>query len=101
MQNQTQYPNAFTEGKGTLRLVAWVSIPGIGTFEATVIDASAQTQKVTVQRRGHQFSVIIDFRNVQNVALKYEDGTIEQNFGAPKASKPETIAYIQYAEVSA
>jgi hypothetical protein len=93
--NQTQYPNAFTEGKGKLRLVCWVAITGIGYWEADVIEADAETQRVTIQRRGRPFPVIVQFSAVQNVALKWNDGTIEHNFGAPKADKPETVEYIR------
>jgi hypothetical protein len=98
---QAQYPNAFTEGKGTIRLIARVSIPGIGNLEAEVIEANAETQTAEVKRRGGQFPIIVQFSAIQNVALKYDDGTIVQNFGAPKANKPATIAYIQFAEVQA
>ena len=87
--------------KGAINLIAWVSVLGIGCFQAFVLDADAQTQWVEVQRPGQLFSIRVQFSSIQNVALKYDNGEVLQNFGAPRIARPESLEFIQYREVSA
>ena len=90
-------PTAVTEPKGAINLCARVQILGIW-YEAHIIEASAKTQSARVRVPG-RFNAIVSFSSIQNVALKYADGTVLQSFGAPKVSNPASIEYIQYAEV--
>lgn len=85
------------EGKGSLRLIAHCFVAGV-YFEAELLEADSAAQQATVKRRGQLFSMVIQFRNIQNVALKYDDGTIAQNFGAPRTNNPASLEYIQFAQ---
>lgn len=87
--------NAFTEGAGQLRLVAWVSIPCIGTFEGELLEANAETQKARIRRPG-KWSVEVEFRQISCVSLRWDNGIVEKCFGAPKVKRPESIEYIQH-----
>ena len=87
-----------TEPKGNLRLMCRAQILGKWR-ECEVIEADAQTQWVTVRLHGSLFNVRVQFSHVQNVALKWDDGTIEQSFGSPKVSNPASLAFIQYQAV--
>ena len=82
------------EGKGQINLTAYAFVNG-KYRECIIIEASAVTQSAVVQVLGSLFMQAVPFRSIANVALKYDDGTIAKNFGAPKASKPETIEYIE------
>jgi hypothetical protein len=90
-------PTAVTEPKGTINLCARVSIAGIN-LEVIILEASAETQSCRVQIPGRG-QAIVAFSSIQNVSLKYADGTVLQSFGAPRASNPASLEYIQYAEV--
>jgi hypothetical protein len=90
-------PTAVTEPKGTINLVAWVYI-GSQCFEGHILEASAETQSARVQIPGRG-SYTVAFRHISNVALKYADGTVIQSFGSPKASRPESLEFIQHAAV--
>jgi len=82
------------EGKGNLNLVAQCFI--LGQYrECFVIDANAKTQTANVIIKGTLVNAIVCFSAIQNVAYKYDNGIIEKNFGSPKTSRPESIAYIQ------
>lgn len=59
--------------------------------DVEVIETNTQTQTLTVEV-GNLTIQGVPFKNVQNVALK-EGFEVLQNFGAPKANKPETLAY--------
>jgi hypothetical protein len=82
------------EGKGQINLVARCFIMG-AYRECFIIEASSITQSAVVQVLGSLFMQPVPFRNIANVALKYDDGTVAKNFGAPKASKPESVEYIE------
>jgi len=85
------------EGKGAINLVARVHIMG-QYRECFVLDANAKTQTAKVQIKGTLYPALVMFRQIQNVALKYDNGEIIQNFGAPKLSNPESVAYIRQAQ---
>jgi len=89
-------PTAFSEGKGTINLCARVTIAGVN-FEAIVLEASAETQSCRIRVPG-RFDAIVTFGNIQSASLKYADGTVIQSFGAPRASNPASLEYIQYCE---
>jgi hypothetical protein len=86
------------EGKGQARLMCQAQIAGKWR-ECEIESADASTQWATVCIHGSLFSVQVKFAQIQNVALKYPNGEILQNFGAPRVNKPESIAYIQYSQV--
>jgi len=89
-------PTAVTEPKGAINLCARVTIAGIN-FEAHILEASAETQSCRVRVPG-RFGAIVAFSSIQNVSLKYTDGTVIQSFGAPRTSNPASLEYIQYIE---
>jgi hypothetical protein len=92
--------NTPPDGKGAIVLSCYAMLAG-RWFNCLVIDADANTQTATVQRPGQLFTILVPFRDIQNVALKYSNGEILQNFGAPKVSNPASLEFIQYAQVSA
>lgn len=91
---QTQYPNAFTEGKGTIKLMCRAFVLN-ANIEAEILETNAESQTATIRRPG-RLPFVVHFRNIQNVCLKYADGEVIENFGPPKVNKPESIAYIQH-----
>ena len=86
------------EGKGQIHLMCQASIMGKWR-ECEVIEADSATQWVEVRLHGSLFTVRVQFSHIQNVALKYADGTIVQNFGSPKLSNPASLEFIQYQSV--
>jgi hypothetical protein len=91
------YPNAFTDPKGTINLCARVLIND-QCVETHILNTDATTQTAEVRIPG-RYNLIVNFKQIVNVALKYADGTVIENFGAPRIHKPESIAYIQHAEL--
>ena len=88
------------EGKGQITLRGYCFIQAEKAYkECVIIEASSVTQSAVVQVLGSLFMQAVPFRNIANIALKYDDGTVAQNFGAPKASKPESVEFIQYSQV--
>lgn len=86
------------DGKGPIRLMCLASIAGKWR-ECEIESADAATQWATVRIHGSLFSVGVQFSHIQNVALKYADGTIVQNFGSPKVSNPASLEFVQYQQV--
>ena len=82
------------EGKGTISLRGYCFING-AYRECLILEASSLTQSARVQVLGSLFVRDITFRNIANIALKYDDGTIAQNFGAPRTSRPESLDFIE------
>ena len=78
--------------KGSINLVARVFLMG-EYRECLVLDACAKTQMAKVQIKGTIFPALVLFRQIANVALKYDNGEIVQNFGAPRLNRPESIEY--------
>ena len=83
------------DGKGAIYLMCQAQIMGKWR-ECEVIEANSETQWVTVRIHGSLHNVQVQFSHIQNVALKYADGTIVQNFGSPKVSNPASLEFIQY-----
>lgn len=69
------------EGKGAITLQAYCFINGMWR-QCIILEAQAGIAQVVILGALPQFTV--PFRNIQNVCLKYADGTILQNFGAPR-----------------
>ena len=92
----SQYPSAFTEPHGTINLSARIMLNG-QQVETHIIDADAETQCAFVRIPG-RYDIAIPFSNILNVALKYSNGEIIENFGRPTTTRPESIAYIQGVE---
>lgn len=84
------------EGKGAINLTARVFI-GSEYRECIIIEASAVTQSAVVQVLGSLFMQVVKFSEIANVALKYDDGTILQSFGAPRVHRLESIEYCEDA----
>lgn len=62
--------------------------------ECEILDADAVTQTATIQPRGSYYQESVPFRRIQNVALKGAvSGRVLQNFGAPRVSNPDSLAY--------
>ena len=89
----SQYPTAFTEGRGCIKLSARVLI-GSDYVEANILDASAETHTARVRVPG-RFDITVPFSAIANVALKYGNGEIIENFGKPNINRVESIAYIE------
>lgn len=86
------------EPKGSISLQGYCFING--KYRACeIIEASAETQSARVRVLGSLFETTVTFRQMVNVALKYGNGEVLQNFGAPKINKPESIEYIQFSQV--
>lgn len=81
------------EGKGSITLRGYCFING-SYRECLIIEASSLTQSAKVQIIGSLFVRDVTFQNIANIALKYDDGTIAQNFGAPRTNRPESIEFI-------
>ena len=84
------------EGKGSISLHGYCFVNG-QYRECLIIEASSITESAVVQVLGSHFMQSVSFRNIANVALKYDDGTIVQNFGAPRVGNPESIEYTEDA----
>jgi hypothetical protein len=91
--------NVPPDTKGAIILSCYAMLAG-RYFECLVIDADAEKQTAEVQRPGSLFSILVPFRDIQNVTLKYSNGEIIENFGAPRSKNPASLAFIQYASVS-
>jgi hypothetical protein len=89
-----------TDPKGQLRLMCRALILGAWR-ECEVIEANAQAQWVNVRLHGSHYNINVKFSQVQNVSLKWDDGTVEQSFGSPKISNPASLEFIQYQSVQA
>ncbi|HLO29405.1 MAG TPA: hypothetical protein VK249_09735, partial [Anaerolineales bacterium] len=66
--------------------------------ECLIIEASSVTQSAVVQILGSLYMQAVPFRNIANVALKYDSGEVVQNFGAPRLSNPASLEYISNFE---
>lgn len=86
----SQIPNAHTTGTGQLRLMAWAYAPKVGTIEAEILEANAETQTAQLRTRGGTWSGQVNFSAIQCVSLKWDNGIVEQCFGAPKIHKVES-----------
>lgn len=69
------------EGKGAITLQAYCFINGAWR-QCFILEAQNQVAQVAILGTFPVFN--IPFRNIQNVCLKYADGTVLQNFGAPR-----------------
>ena len=85
------------EGKGRITLRGYCFVNDTWR-ECEILEASAKTQSASVRVLGSLFESIVTFRHIANIALKYGNGEILQNFGAPRASNPASLAYIQYQD---
>ena len=90
--------NTPPEGKGQISLMCYAYILGFWR-ECEVIEANSQTQWLEVRLHGSLFTIRIQFKDIQNVALKYANGEVLQSFGAPKISNPASLEFIQYQSV--
>lgn len=86
------YPS-ITEPHGTIHLCARVLI-GNQYAETHVIEADADTQTAIVRVPGRQ-TITVSFWQIVNIALKYSNGEVIQNFGAPRINRPESLAFIR------
>lgn len=84
------------EGKGSISLTARAFVNG-SYRECIIIEASAVTQSAVVQVLGSLFMQVVPFSQIANVALKYDDGTVLQSFGAPRVHRLESIEYVEDA----
>ena len=89
----SQYPSAFTGPHGTISLSARVMLNG-QQVETHLLDADAETKTAFVRIPG-RCNLAVPFSNILNVALKYSNGEIIENFGRPTTTRPESIAYIE------
>ena len=89
----SQYPSAFTDPHGTISLSARIMLNG-QQVETHLLDADAETQSALVRIPG-RYDLAVPFSNILNVALKYSNGEIIENFGRPTTTRPESIAYIE------
>lgn len=80
--------------KGAINLTARVYLMQAWR-ECFLLDACASTQLAKVQIKGTLYPAIVHFHQIQNVALKYDNGEVVQNFGAPDHTRPESLAYIR------
>jgi hypothetical protein len=86
------------EGKGQITLRGYCYIPAERAYkECLIVEASSVTQSAVVQVMGSLFMQVVPFRSIVNVALKYDDGTIAQNFGSPRVSNPASVEYCEDA----
>jgi len=84
------------EGKGQITLHGYCFIQAEKAYkECLIIEASSVTQSAVVHVLGSLYMQTVHFRNIANIALKYDDGTIAQNFGAPRTSRPESLDFIE------
>jgi len=81
-------------GAGRIYIRAWVMLDG-GMYQCELTHADAGTQRAAVIVRGTVTERVISFDKIQNVALVYTDGTIIQNFGAPKVTREESIFFVR------
>ena len=81
--------------KGQIRLMCYASLAG-AYRECEILDADASTQRAKVRRDGSLFNVEIGFAQIQNVCLKYDNGEVVQNFGAPRVTRPESLEFIRF-----
>jgi hypothetical protein len=86
------------EGKGAITLRGRCFVQG-AYRDCLVISASSLTKSAKVQVRGSLFVTEITFQNIANIALVYDDGTILQSFGAPRAKNTNSLAFIQFSQV--
>ena len=85
------------EGKGTITLRGRCFVQG-AYRDCLVIEASSLTKSAKVQVRGSLFITEITFQNIANISLVYDDGTILQSFGAPRATNTNSLAFIQFSQ---
>ena len=76
------------EGRGPISLYAYCFIGGMWR-QCIILEAVNQVAQVSILGALPVFNV--PFSQIQNVCLKYADGTILQNFGAPRT--PEQTAW--------
>jgi len=89
--------NTPPEGKGSITLRGYCYIPAEKAYkECLIVTACSVTQSAVVQVLGSLFMQAIPFRDIANVALKYDDGTVAHTFGAPKASNPASLEFIPF-----
>ena len=86
--------NIPTEGKGQITLRGYCFVNG-KYRECLIIEASSVTQSAVVQVLGSLFMQPVAFRHIANIALKYDDGTVAQNFGAPRVNRRESLEFIE------
>ncbi len=67
----------------------------MGTYrECVILSADRQTQKIEARIIGTLYTAIVPFALVQNVCLKYANGTVIQSFGAPRVTNPASLEFI-------
>lgn len=71
------------EGKGAITLQAYCFVNNAWR-QCIIIEAQAGEAQVFILGALPVFTV--PFRNIQNVCLKYADGTIIENYGAPRTA---------------
>jgi hypothetical protein len=83
------------EGRGAISLQAYVYIKALKEYKkCIIIEACSVTQSAVVVVLGSLFMQSVPFRNIANVALVYDDSTVAKSFGAPRASRPESLEFI-------
>jgi hypothetical protein len=87
------------EGKGAINLRGRCFVQG-AYRDCLVLEASSLTKSAKVQVRGSLFITEITFQNIANISLVYDDGTILQSFGAPRATNTNSLAFIQFSHLS-
>jgi len=92
--------NTPPEGKGAINLRGRCFVQG-AYRDCLVIEASSLSKSAKVQVRGSLFVTEVTFQNIANISLVYDDGTILQSFGAPRATNTNSLAFIQFSHLSA